>query len=190
MTSTSTAKPKDREPGDGAEVTSRAEQALRFVEEADLLVSEVLPGSRWPQRRTIERFLATDRLERVLALYSRAMRLDPDEPAYPWNLAGVLSRLGLNDLALSHVERAIAVAARTGDQEWAGAGAYLAWAETALLAGQEEVALVALAGAAKLAAPGSAAESAVKRMVRDLATGKGDAQPGAALASDLLRLAG
>lgn len=123
-------------------------------------------------------------------MYSRAMRLDPDEPAYPWNLAGILSRLGLNDLALSHIERAIAVATRTGDDEWAGAGSCLAWAETALRAGQEEVALVALARAAKLAKPGSTAESAVKRMVRELARQGGDKQPGAALASDLLGLAG
>jgi len=40
-------------------------------------------------------------------LYSRAMRLDPDEAAYPWNLASVLNRLGLNDLSLGFMMRAI-----------------------------------------------------------------------------------
>ena len=82
------------------------ERAALLVREADEFMADVLRPGRWPQRRTIERFLDGDRLDRVLALYREAMRLDPLEPAYPWNLASALRRLGLNDLALSFVERA------------------------------------------------------------------------------------
>jgi hypothetical protein len=54
------------------------------------------------------------------------MELDPEEPAFPWNLASSLSRLGLNALALAYIEEAIRVASETGDSEWADAYAHLA----------------------------------------------------------------
>jgi hypothetical protein len=81
------------------EVEARGE-AGRLIDDADALVDEVLSTGRWPQEKTVDRFLKGDCLERVLSLYERAMRLDPGEPAYPWNLASTLDRLGLSNLAL------------------------------------------------------------------------------------------
>ncbi len=150
----------------GAETDAGATpQALAFVNEADALIRKRLPERGWSQRKTVDRFLADDRLERVLARYSRALRLDPTEPAYPWNLAGMLKRLGLHDLALSYIERAIRVAQDIGDHEWADAGAHLAWAEAALCAGQQEVAVVALARVANLARRASPAASSVRLLL-------------------------
>lgn len=53
-------------------------------------------------------------LERTLALYLQAIRLDPHEPAYPWNLASTLSRLGLNQIAFALIAQAIKVGGGTG----------------------------------------------------------------------------
>ena len=61
----------------------RAAVADSLADDADELIGQVLAPGRWPTRLTVDRFLVDDRLERVLALYARAMRLDPDEPATP-----------------------------------------------------------------------------------------------------------
>lgn len=148
---------------------NETERAGELVREADQLLLEFARPGRWPQARTAQRFRDTERLESVLALYSMAMKLDPDEAAYPWNLASSLHRLGYNELALSFIERAIAVARETGDDEWAGAGAHLAWADMAITAGHCDVALVALARANALAGDSASLRSAVRRLRRDLA---------------------
>ena len=145
----STGKPKVA-AGAGAPSASVEARAAELVRKADELVYAVLRPGRWPRRRTVERFLEGDRLERVLALYREAMVLDASEPAYPWNLASTLNRVGLHELALAFVERAIRVAQDVGDDEWADANAHLAWAEIALNARQYDVALVALARAKEL----------------------------------------
>jgi tetratricopeptide (TPR) repeat protein len=77
-----------------------AAEAEGLVGTADELLAEALATGSWPQAEIAERFLAEGKLDRALALYGRAMRLDPAEPAYPWNLALAINRLGLNDLAL------------------------------------------------------------------------------------------
>lgn len=94
-----------------------------------------------------DRFLAEGGFARLLALYGEAMRLDPDEPAYPWNFGAALRRLGMSDLALVFISRAVEVSRRTGDDEWLGPAANMAVAEAALDADQPEVALLALARA-------------------------------------------
>lgn len=146
--------------------TQDGKRAAELVREADRLIADVIKPGRWPQRRTVERFLEADRLERVLALYSEAIRLEPAEPAYPWNLASALNRLGLNELALAFIERAIRVAHESGDDEWAGAGAHLAWADMATSAGHYDTALLALAKAKSLAG-GSASALPAIRALRD-----------------------
>lgn len=123
------------------------ERAVELVNDADRLIFQVLRPGRWPQQRTVRRFLEGDRLGRVLALYREAMELDPLEPAYPWNLASTLNRLGLHDLALAHIQRALRVSEAIGDAEWCDGAAHVAWAEIAVNAGQYDVALVALARA-------------------------------------------
>jgi len=161
-------------------------QAAGLVEEADRIVTEVVAPGRWPQRGTVERFLDGDRLPRVLALYTTAMELDPDEPAYPWNLASTLNRLGLNELALAHVERAIRTASAVGDEEWSGAGAHLAWAEIAEQAGQHDVALVALARAKRLGQGSATIDVSVRRLRDAIAQALGEEHPEKALAEELV----
>lgn len=138
-----------RERGAKSNKETRAE-AVELVSAADELVAEVLQPGRWPQRRTVERFMEDDRLERVLALYGRAIRLDPDEPAYPWNLSATLSKLGLSDLALAFMTRAVHVAERVGDEEWSDFDAHVALAELAVDAGEPEMALMAIVRAQEL----------------------------------------
>lgn len=89
-----------------AAVRSNPVRAQELVDEANALVAEVLAPGRWPQARTVERFLEGDRLERMLSPYTLAMAVDPDEVSYPWNLASTLNRLGLNDLARRRRRRA------------------------------------------------------------------------------------
>jgi tetratricopeptide (TPR) repeat protein len=86
----------------------------------------------------------------VLSLYDKAMDSDPAEPAYPWNLASSLDRLGVSDLAVAYMRRAIRVAEETGDEEWSGADAYLALADIALRAGDSEIAALAIDNARHL----------------------------------------
>ncbi len=117
---------------------------------AEAILGRYLKPGRWAARRVRSRFVQCGELERVLALYEDAMATDPLEPAYPWNLAVALDRLGLHDLALAYVQRALRVATEVGDEEWADAQAHLAWAEIALNAGQPEIALIAIDQAASL----------------------------------------
>src|ERR1700759_42467 len=93
-----------REPADVApEAVTRA-QAL--TGDADELLANILAPGEWPTPEAIEAFLKEGILDRVLSLYGQAMRLDPQEPSYPWNLASALNRLGINDLALGFMVRA------------------------------------------------------------------------------------
>ncbi len=146
----------------------RKEAALAepLADEADELIAEMLAPGRWPTRSTVDRFLADDRLERVLALYARAMRFDPDEPAYPWNLASTLNRLGLNDLALGYIVRVLATAERVKDTEWAGPDAHLALAEIALDAGRADMADIAIGRAQRLSSGNGAVERQAARLLR------------------------
>lgn len=178
---------------DGREERSRAvaardiEKARKLVHEANALIAEVLTTGRWPQARTVERFLEGDRLERVLSLYSRAMFADPEEVAYPWNLASTLKRLGLNDLALGFISRAIHIAERTGDEGWLGPDVHLAMAEIAVDAGEPDVALTALARAQELAA-GDGVDKDVIRLLDEIRETSRDPNPQASLAASLERL--
>ena len=84
----------------GREAATRAEE---LVGEADALLTGALPPGHLPTAADAEGFLSEGKVDRVLALYGQAMRFDPGEPAYPWNLGAALNRLGLNDLALAEV---------------------------------------------------------------------------------------
>lgn len=135
-----TRKPEGAEPA----VAARAEQ---LVGEADELLVDGFGPGEWPETQAIERFLSEGKLDRVLALYGQAMRLDPTEPAYPWNLGSAMNRLGLNDLALGFLTRAIHLAGQRGESEWSGPDAQLALAEVAIDAGEYDLALTTLAHA-------------------------------------------
>ena len=178
-----------RDPGraNRREVEARGE-AGKLVDDADALVDEVLSPGRWPQQKTVDRFLKGDRLERVLSLYERAMRLDPGEPAYPWNLASTLDRLGLSDLALGYMARAIQVAEETGDDEWAGADAHLALAEIALRAGETDLALTALASALDSEPEDPRVRRAASSLLEGISEATGMPRPHLALAARLERL--
>jgi tetratricopeptide (TPR) repeat protein len=111
------------------------------------MAAEVLRPGRWPRATTVQRFLEEGRLERLLSIYVRAMGLDPDEAAYPWNLSSVLRRLGQLELAHAYLLRAIHLGEEQGDADYCGADAYLALAEIAVDSGDDDQALVALARA-------------------------------------------
>lgn len=146
-----------------------AARARELVEIADDLAADpILTSGEWPDGQAVDTFLEDDRFERILGLYCRAMRLDPLEPAYPWNLASVMSRLGFDDLAVVYLGRAITVARAVGDEEWSDAAAHLAWADAALRAGQDLIAAVALAAAAQSARPGWTTTAALDRMQAEL----------------------
>jgi len=164
-----------------------AAEAEWLVNEADELLADALAPGRWPQAKTPARFLAEGKLDRVLALYGRATRLDPREPAYPWNLASALSRLGLNDLALAFMARAIHLATAAGESEWSGADAQLALAEIAIDAGESDLALTALAHARALDDRGARKEQIEERL-REIRAERRDPQPQASLAALLERL--
>ena len=149
MSSTRQPKGNGREAGPKP---SRKEiaQATQLVDEAEKLIAEVLEPGQWPDPEGVAAFMSEGRLERVLALYLQAIRLDPLEPAYPWNLASTLSRLGLNEIAFALIAQAIHVGEETGQKDWSGAGEHLALAEAALEAGQEDIAVVAIARASEI----------------------------------------
>lgn len=163
------------------------DRAQALVDEASELIAEVLSPRRWPQARTVDRFLEGDRLERVLSLYARAMAADPDEAAYPWNLASTLNRLGLNDLALGFIARAIHLAERAGDEDWSGSDVYMAMAEIAVDAGEPDVALTALARAQEMET-GAGDEENVVRLLNEIRVVSRDSNPQASLAASLQRL--
>lgn len=161
--------------------------AARLAGEADALVAAALPPGHWPDEQTVDRFLAGDKLDRVLSLYRRAMRLDPSEPAYPWNLASAMSRLGLNDLALGFMARAIHLAAAGGESEWSGADAYLALAEIAIDAHEPDLALIALAHVHELD-DRSSREGRIAELLQEIRKERSDPQPQASLAALLEQL--
>jgi tetratricopeptide (TPR) repeat protein len=171
----------DREPA----ADGRRDAAVGLVDEADRLIAEALPPGRWPEDQVAEAFVVSGRLERALALYAQAMRLDPDEPAYPWNLASALGRLGLSDLALGFISRAIAAAERVGDRELSGSAAHLALAETALDADRPDQAVLAVARAKQLGA-GSEELDHGARLVAEAAEQRGDLPTQIGLAAALV----
>ena len=176
-----------REDKPRAVAANNAEKAQELADQANELIAEVLTTGRWPQARTVERFLEGDRLERVLSLYSRAMSADPNEVAYPWNLASTLKRLGLNDLALGFISRAIHVAERSGDEEWSGPDVHIAMAEIAVDAGEADVALAALARAQELA-NGVRIDDDVVRLLDEIRETNDDPDPRGSLIASLERL--
>jgi len=135
---------------------------------AEIILGRYLKPGHWPARAARLRFTQSGQLEHVLSLYEKAMATDPREPAYPWNLAAALDRLGLHDLALVYVQRALRVATEVGDKEWADAHAHLAWADIALNAGQPDIALIAIEHARSLDAS-LAVEGYVRRARRAVA---------------------
>jgi tetratricopeptide (TPR) repeat protein len=153
-----------------------------LVGEADELLADAFAPGRWPQTETAERFLSEGKLDRVLALYGQAMRLDPDEPAYPWNLAAAMNRLGLNDLALGFLTRAIHLAAERGEREWSGPDAQLALAEIAIDAGEYDLALTALARARAEDEPDKRRDQ-IRDLLGEVRSVQHDPQPQASLAS-------
>lgn len=153
--------------GGGAEMDA-AGRAAELVREADEVLLEFAKPGRWPQARTVQRFKEAERLETVLARYSTAMKLDPTEPACPWNLASSLHRLGYSEIALSFIERAISLAREAGEDEWADAGAHLAWADMAVTAGHYDAALLALARANALAPDSPSVRSTIRSPRREI----------------------
>jgi tetratricopeptide (TPR) repeat protein len=166
------------------EAVAKAEQ---LVGEADELLASALRPGQWPEAEVAERFLSEGNLDRVLALYGQAIRLDPAEPAYPWNLASALNRLGLNDLALGFIARAIHLAERSGEDEWSGPGAQLALAEVAIDAGEYDIALTALAHA-QADDQRNGHSTQIEDLLGEVRNERDDPQPQASLASLLERL--
>jgi len=164
-----------------------AAEAQRLVGEADELLAAALPPGQWPSSEASERFLAEGNLDQVLALYGRAMRLDSEEPAYPWNLASAVNRLGLNDLAFGFMARAIHLADAGGEGEWSGPDAYLALAEVALDADEIDSTLTALAHARALD-EGNGREAEIRDLLQQIRDRQHDPQPQASLANLLEQL--
>jgi tetratricopeptide (TPR) repeat protein len=174
-----------RGPGDeGPGVVVKAEQ---LVGEADELLQEALSPGHWPEPEVVERFLSAGKLDRVLALYGRAMRLDSGEPAYPWNLASAMNRLGLNDLALGFLTRAIHLAEGRGEVEWSGPDAQLALAEVAIDAEEYDLALTALAHA-RSDDQEIDRETQIRDLLKEVRDVRDDPKPHASLALLLERL--
>jgi tetratricopeptide (TPR) repeat protein len=158
-----------------------------LVGEADGLLADVLAPGDWPEADAVEAFLGAGALDRVLSLYGQAMRLAPEEPAYPWNLASALNRLGINDLALGFMIRAINLAAADGDEEWSGLDAQLALAEVAIDAGDYDLALTALAHAQAMD-PQRGSGAHITELLEAVRSERDDPQPQASLASLLAKL--
>lgn len=158
--------------------------ALGLVKEAERVLARYLRPATLPREEARRRFVESGDLERVLVLYTRAMEVDPSEPAYPWNLASSLRRLGQPQLALAFIEQAIRVAEETNDSAWADSYACLAWADVALAARQFDVALVALARA-RARARDEDALAEVSRLVAAVEREGGAERRAAALADQL-----
>ena len=133
---------KHAETGLG-KATEHNARGLAVAEANRILWGYTKPG-QVPSRATARRFVDEGHLARVLSIYIRAMRDEPDEPSYPWNLASSLDRLYLSDLALPFIGRAVRMAQRQGDEDWGGASAHVAWAEVAINAEEPELASVLL----------------------------------------------
>ncbi len=164
----SAASTSKREAGGLGAVANAAEisTAVAAISAAeDVLVRYLAPG-RGATKAGRSRFLRSGDLQRILTLYEQAMGMDPEEPAYPWNLASGLDRLGLHDLALVYIQRAIRVAADVGDDEWSDGHAHLAWADIALNAGDHDLALVVVQRARALD-PSLTVERYIRRVRRE-----------------------
>ena len=166
----------------------RKQKAGELVDQADRLVGEVLTPGRWPQAKTVDRFLEEGRLERLLSLYGQAMWLDPSEPAYPWNLSSALRRLGQNDLAVGFLTRAINIGERLGEDDFSGPDAYLALAEMAIDADEPNVGLVAVAHAYDLGRGREDVDAYAKRLLADINSAIGGREAGRSLIALLERL--
>lgn len=174
-----------REP-EGADLEAVA-KAEALVGEADELLADALASGQWPDAETVDRFLSEGKLDRVLALYGQAIRLDSKEPAYPWNLASALNRLGVNDLALGFIARAIHLAEANDETEWSGPDAQLALAEIAIDAGEYDLALTALAHAGADNAK-NGREAQIGELLKEVGSGQDDPRPQASLVSLLEQL--
>lgn len=135
----------------------------------------------------VDTFLSEGKLDRVLALCGQAMRLDASEPAYPWNLGSAMNRLGLNDLALGFLTRAIHLSDRRGENQWSGPDAQLAVAEVAIDAGEYDLALTALAHA-RADDQGNGREAQIGDLLKEVRSERDDPQPQVSLAAMLERL--
>jgi tetratricopeptide (TPR) repeat protein len=157
-------------PGNGASRAS-VREAVRLANEAERILGRHLKPGRWPSARVAESFREQGDLALVLSLYTRAMESDPAEPAYPWNLASSLDRLGVSDLAIAYMRRAIRVADEAGDREWAGADAHLALADIAIRAGDLDIAELAIDQARRLD-PSAPIDRYQRRLRRGLPSGR------------------
>jgi tetratricopeptide (TPR) repeat protein len=164
-----------------------AAKAETLVGEADELLVDAFGPGEWPEAEAADRFLSEGKLDRVLALYGQAMRLDAGEPAYPWNLGSAMNRLGLNDLALGFLTRAIHLADERGEDQWSGPDAQLALAEVAIDAGEYDLALTALAHA-RADDQQNGREAQIGDLLKEVRNEQGDPQPQASLALLLERL--
>jgi tetratricopeptide (TPR) repeat protein len=147
--------------------SSSVEAAAKLAERAEEIFGRYLPPASWANARIAQRFRESGDLETVLSLYAQAIADDPQEPAYPWNLASSLDRLQLPDLALVFLRRAIRIGEDTGDDDWTGAGVYLAWADVAIRAGEPELAELAIEKARE-----ADHRAPVERYVRQLRHGR------------------
>lgn len=136
--------------GPGAVTSMGGPSAEALATAAEEVLADYLAPGRWATSAGRSRFLQSGGLQRVLSLYEGAMAADPDEPVYPWNLASSLDRLGLHDLALVYIQRAIRIAEELGDEEWSDGHAHLAWADIAINAGDLDLALIAIEKARNL----------------------------------------
>ncbi len=163
------------------------EQARQLVDQAERIIADHLDSAEWPTPEIVERFMSDGHLARTIGLYLRAVHLDPLEPAYPWNLASTLSRLGLNAFALGLIGRAIQIGTVTRQNEWTGAAEHLALAEAALDAGLEDMAMVALAYATEID-PGEGVRAQARRLLDEVRARGCQERPELALADRLSQL--
>lgn len=152
----------------GSPSAADRERAASLVDEADELVGSYMEPGRWPQAKTVRRFLADGGLERLLSLYSQAITLDPKEPVYPWNLSSVLRRLGQLELAAAYLKRAIHLGDEQGEREYSSADAYLALAEIAVDVDDADEALVAIARAREAGRARPDTGAYAERLLREL----------------------
>lgn len=163
------------------------DKAAALVGDADALLGDAFGPGEWPEADAVDRFLSEGKLDRVLALYGQAMRLDAGEPAYPWNLGSAMNRLGLNDLALGFLTRAIHLSDQRGESQWSGPDAQLAVAEVAIDAGEYDLALTTLAHA-RADDEGNGREAQIGDLLKEVRSERDDPQPQVSLASLLERL--
>lgn len=156
--------------GDGAR-REAIRDAVRLADQAEEILGRYLKPGKWPHASSASGFREGGDLELVLGLYTRAMEKDSSEPAYPWNLASSLDRLGVSDLAIAYMRRAIRVADEVDDREWAGADAHLALADIAIRAGDPDIAGLAIDQARRLdpSAPAERYQRHLRRTLRPAA---------------------